>query len=32
MNDELPEGFKRTDFAACIRAVELGRAAADKVS
>lgn len=32
MNDELPEGFKRNDFAACIRAVELGRAAADKVS
>ena len=31
VNDEPPDGFKRNDFAACVRAVELARAAADKV-
>lgn len=31
LNDESPEGFKRNDFAACVRAVELARAGADKV-
>jgi len=31
MNDAPPEGFKRNDFAACVRAVEPARAAADKV-
>lgn len=31
VNDEPPDGFKRNDFAACVRAVELARAAAEKV-
>ena len=31
INDEAPAGFKRNDFAACVRAVELARAGADKV-